>query len=211
MTQFRKFRKTLKELQATAEAVCREYDKENPLEVDIERTLESRYQLTIDIVALDPACGVEAFLNLPAKTIYIDVNLADLDYNEHRYRFTLAEELGHFLLHAELFEGVESLADYTKVYLSIPDDDFSRFELDAKALAGMILMPEKTFLERLVHHRDTRLKKLGASASSSALSILVSQVGRELIKDFNASEASVRHRLRNLLYLKGGDFFSLKT
>jgi hypothetical protein len=81
MTRFARFRKTLRELREIAEVVCREYDKENPLEVDIERTLESRYHLTIDIGALDPACGVEAFLNLTAKTVYIDVNLADLAWN----------------------------------------------------------------------------------------------------------------------------------
>jgi hypothetical protein len=75
----------------------------------------------------------------------------------------------------------------------------------------MILMPEKTFLERLVHHRDARLRKLGASRSPEALNILVAQVNRELISEFNVSEASVRHRLRGLLYLKGGDFLSLTS
>lgn len=210
MTRYAKFRKSLKELRSIAEGIKREYDKENPLEVDIERTIESHYQLTIDIVALDPACGVEAFLNLTAKTIYIDVNLADLDYNEHRYRFTLAEELGHFVLHSELFKGISSLQDYIRVYQSIPEDDFNRFEMDAKALAGMILMPEQSFIERLIHHRDSRLQTLGTSPGAEALSILVSQVGRELIADFDVSEASVRHRLRNLLYLRRADFFSLK-
>jgi len=72
-------------------------------------------------------------------------------------------------------------------------------------------MPERAFLERLVHHRDARLKKLGTATCPEALNILVAQVGRELISDLNVSEASVRHRLRGLLYLKGGDFFSLTS
>lgn len=209
MTRFGRFRKTLRQLQAIAGDVKREYDTENPSEVDIERTIEKYYERTIDIIALDPALGVEAFLNLTAKVIYIDVNLADLDYNERRYRFTLAEELSHYILHREIFEGVSSQETYIKEYLSLPDDDFNRFELDAKALAGMILMPEESFLERLKSHRDTRLHAIGHSPSAAALSILVSQVWRELMRNFNVSEESVRHRLRHLLFLRGGDFFSL--
>jgi Zn-dependent peptidase ImmA (M78 family) len=210
MNSFTKFRKSLKELQRIADQVKRVHDRENPLEVDIERTLETYYGLKIDVVALDPACGVEAFLNLTAKTIFLDVNLIDLEYNERRYRFTLGEELGHFILHKELFQSVSSIDDYLAVYKSIPDDDFNRFEMDAKALAGMILAPEQSFIERLILHRDSRLKALGKSPGAEALSVLVAEVNRELMQDFNISFTSVRHRLRTLLYLHHADFFTLK-
>jgi len=73
----------------------------------------------------------------------------------------------------------------------------------------MILAPEKGFSERLIHHRDARLKALGKSPGAEALSVLVAEVGRELMRDFNVSNACVRHRIRMLLYLRGGDFFSL--
>jgi hypothetical protein len=159
MSPFTRFRKSPEELQKIADQVRRVYDKENPLEVDIELTLEANYGLRIDVVPLVPACGVEAFLNLEAKTVYVHADLADLSSNEGHYRPALAEELAHFILHKDLFHGVSSIEDYLRVYESIPEIDFRWFERDAKTLAGMILTDSKIWED----HTATALIKLALS------------------------------------------------
>lgn len=210
MINFRKYRRTLPQLAGISMGIHRIFDKKNPTEVDIERTLEEKYQINIDILPLDEGRGVQAFLNLAEKTVYVDLGLSDLDYNEKRYRFTLAEELAHYHLHVGLFQNVKTVEDYIKLYNSIPEEDSSVFELNAKALAGMILMPEDLFIKQLVQHRDSRLSVLGKEPGPEAMSLMVSEAQRELMDDFNVSEDAVRHRLRHVTILKKADFFSLK-
>ena len=49
---FDKYTKTLRELRKIGDSIKRVFDKENPLMVDIERTIEGGYGIIIDLVPL---------------------------------------------------------------------------------------------------------------------------------------------------------------
>ncbi len=56
------------------------------------------------------------------------------------YRFTVAEELAHLLLHRSVLAGVRTLEDFLELYHS---DDYHYLDRNAKRLAGSLLMPEE--------------------------------------------------------------------
>ena len=77
------------------------------------------------------------------KTKHVILNSKGLD-NYQRYRFTMAHELGHYILHSKLFRkhGVESVGESDNT-LSISKSDLSKLEIQANKFASFLLMPTK--------------------------------------------------------------------
>ncbi len=75
-----------------------------------------------------------------------------------RYRFTIAEELAHCLIHHKIFKG-KSFTEHLDVYNSISDDDYQDLERNAKYLAAALLMPKQIFIERFNFHKDRNASK----------------------------------------------------
>lgn len=71
---------------------------------------------------------------------------------EKRLRFTLAHELGHFMIHSDYFKGIHELASKTST------DSTVITEREADALAAALLMPKgrvKVAFSRLHHKLKT--------------------------------------------------------
>lgn len=97
------------------------------------------------------------------------------DQSEHRQRFTIAHEIGHYILHAS-----ESL-HYDKDVVFYRSNDISNSdEVEANQFAAEILMPE-SLIERCI---TSGIKYVD-----------------ELANKFNVSEDAMRYRLINLGYL----------
>ncbi len=87
-----------------------------------------------------------------------------LDSDEYRYRFTLAHEIGHCILHYEYFEksyietaGGELVYSNTKI-----NNGRGRMEWQANSFAAALLLPGKTFfreLTNIVRELNLRNKK----------------------------------------------------
>jgi hypothetical protein len=142
-TRFVGFGKSFKELCKISAQIKCIYNKENPLEVDIERTIEAIYGLIIDILPLKRTFGIHAILNLSSNTIHVDPDLADLDRNVFEYRFALAEALAHFIIHKSRLKGYD-------------------LEQPTKLLAGMILSPSS----KLVLRRNKSSQSPGSGNAS---------------------------------------------
>ena len=78
---------------------------------------------------------------LDVRKNHITLNIHGLN-NFHRYRFTMAHELGHFLMHAPLFKekGVFSIEESNETLNKGKTD---RLEYQANRFASYLLMPEK--------------------------------------------------------------------
>lgn len=81
--------------------------------------------------------------------------------NDGRYRFTMAHELGHYLLHSSLFrdQGVLSVGESEET-LSVSESGSRRLEYQANKFAACLLMPEKLvrclygiFFDMYVHRK----------------------------------------------------------
>lgn len=130
---------------------------------------------------------------VPAKRGYIFVDEEQyLNGNSSfRWRFTLAEEFAHILLHRPLFEG-KTTKEIVKIQDGFSDADYRTIEKNAKYLAGCILMPQGVFKERFAH-----FAAIQSQQTTNSLSIL-KYVVRQLSMDFNVSCYSVSIRALHL-------------
>ena len=88
--------------------------------------------------------------------IFIDTRHYEEDTFE--YRFTLAEELAHILLHMDFYEGINDIEDYIKKYKSIDDENYRKYEQQARNLASFLLLPEKEFNDEVIDFIDANIE-----------------------------------------------------
>lgn len=133
--------------------------------------------------------GLHGYLALSRKTIYIDEYLMNEDYCENRYRFTVAEEVGHLLLHTELFKNVATPDDYFKALDRITTSEVAQMDSEAKHLGEAILMPAELFRARALSY---------ANESSKSGPLKKSEVYQKLSIDFMVSTEAVNYRFSHL-------------
>lgn len=154
-------------LRQTATRFLGEHHPSGTIPVPIEDIIEFDFRL--DIVptpGLLRAFEIEAFISSDLTTISVDDTQAETYPN--RYRFSLAHELAHLLLHKSIFGGYQfsTIAGWkTTVKMFLPDD-YSRLEFQAYALAGLMLVPSGPLIERLQHH-ITRIRKAGGRTGTA--------------------------------------------
>jgi len=110
--------------------------------VPIEEIIE--FQLAMDIVpiqGLHALIETDGFVTSDLREIWVDefVYLS----RPGRYRFTLAHEVGHKVLHADLFRArrFRSVDEWKAFVNAIPEKEHSWLEYQAYAFAGLVLVP----------------------------------------------------------------------
>ena len=131
------------------------------LPTPIEDIIDLEYK--VDIIPLEGMYEkeVDAFISRDMRTIYVDQSIYKSE-NSFRYRFTLAHEFAHRLLHEPVFAlaDYDSPAAWKEFIASIPDEDRKWIEWQAYALAGLLLVPSEHLTRRYKEVADT-LKRLG--------------------------------------------------
>lgn len=133
-------------------------------------------------IALDKNADLHADIagqleRLPSGGFKISVNKSDSYY---RKRFTMAHELGHYLLHAHLIgDGV----DDSKAYRSVPDGNFSNGSIDAREetqanqFAASLLLPQGTIKTLATVGTSVREISMKLQASLPATKIRLKTLG----------------------------------
>ncbi|MBI4634311.1 MAG: ImmA/IrrE family metallo-endopeptidase [Deltaproteobacteria bacterium] len=85
--------------------------------------------------------GLNGFLSRDISTIYVDETQYS-QFNE-KYRYTLAHELGHYVLHKTCYDDLpfRTPDEYVKWRLSLLQEDISWFETQGEWFAGQLLVP----------------------------------------------------------------------
>ncbi|MBL7141778.1 ImmA/IrrE family metallo-endopeptidase [Patescibacteria group bacterium] len=125
--------------------------------VDIEKIIEIK--LKINIIPLPNArsnYSLEALITSNWKSIYVDKHA--YDNQDNRLRFSLAHEIGHFLLHKKIYEDlkIKSIADFYKALQKIPTKQYGYLEVQANYFANFLLVPR----ENLKLEKEKLLKKI---------------------------------------------------
>ena len=153
MTDFSKFRcKYLepKDIQSKVDDLFKDFNINIHEPIDIELITE-KVGLQLDIRNLD--YKYDAFLKVSKKEIAVNL----VRYNDERYynrlKFSLAHELGHFILHKDIMEffSFDSLEEYIYFKQNISDKEYSKFEWQANEFAGRILVPEIIFKKEVAN------------------------------------------------------------
>ncbi len=181
-------------LRQRAEAFLEEHHPSRAIPVPIEHIVEMRFG--IDII---PVPGLQQY----DTVALISQDLGEIRVDEfvyrhrpNRYRFSLAHELAHRVLHAELFRefAFRTVAQWRHLVTEvIPDEQYRFLEVHANTFAGLILVPTPELQEA---YCDFVEKARASGIDPGQLSIEGKKVLRgHLARVFEVSEEAVGRRL----------------
>ena len=168
--------------------------------VDVERIVDLDLQVDIAPHPGRRNLEIESFLSEDMRTIWVSQYVCD--NVEVRYRFSLAHELGHIVLHKRIFESFSfsDVVEWKDLCLSIHPNDYSILEAQANNFAGLLLVPrsclETEFKRALssVAYMIERATSKGA-ARDQYLDYALGAVADELKPIFNVSGQTLKIRM----------------
>ncbi len=189
---------TWKEIAKIAKAFCDEHglaNREYPL--DIEGIIE--FDLDIEIRF---CYGVHDDFGSPAQICPgNEMPIIIVDYDQYRanspyYRYSLAHEIGHYILHKnwlnEVWKQVDSIETWKKIITEIPHEDYEWFEGQAEEFASFLLAPEAVF-EPFI---ETQLKKLNETNRKLNPEDILPYLAVPVSKHFGMSNSAAQARIR---------------
>lgn len=160
--------------------------------VDIDYLAETEPGVSLDIMpGLRHTFGIAGAVVVHPEerrfTILIDQSVAD--GNAAFYRFTVAEEFSHLILHRAILEQIKTVEDAARLHVS--PAYYDHLDRNAKWLASALLMPEWCLQEDAKAFFTTlRTARLDEQTLTYKLTIRLAQ-------RYNVSQAAMSHRLRN--------------
>lgn len=131
--------------------------------IDIESIIDKKLKINvIPIPGFLKLANIDALMSSDWESIYVDRD-EYLDERRHnRLRFSLAHEIGHFVLHKEIYSNfnIKNLNDYYRLNKDIPQKQYSYLETQANKFANYLLVPRRI----LIVERKKELKKKGSPA-----------------------------------------------
>jgi len=163
--------------------------------IPIDDIVEKR--LKIDIIPipnLQRVHQIEGFISSDLREISVDQFIMEKIPN--RYRFTLAHEIGHFCLHKDIFQSAKlRLTSEWKEFVNLlPEKDHSRFEYQAYAFAGFVLVPTEKLQQEITTFKSVLIKE-GISLDSM-LDIAWEIIHEELAEKFHVSKDVIIRRIQ---------------
>ena len=117
--------------------------------VSIEEIIEIKLKIkVVPVPNLFELCSVDS--QISSDFSYVIVDQASYENNENnRIYFSLAHELGHYILHKELFSTfkIESVDDIISFINTIPEKQYSFLETQANKFASQFLLPREILLK----------------------------------------------------------------
>lgn len=142
----------IEDIRKSADEFRARYWPQNTIPVDIFEILEFGLDIEIrTILNLREAGDVDALLLGDLKTIVLDQHDFLNDRAQNRLRFSIAHEIGHFVLHSDIFSKIQytSVEEWIDFFQKIPDDEYTWIEQHAYEFAGRFLVPSDKLVEKL--------------------------------------------------------------
>lgn len=177
------------QLRAHAGEFLKRYHPSGKIPVPIEQIVE--FQLKLDIIPLPglrEAYEIDGFTSGDLTAISVDQFV--YEHRFRRYRFTLAHEVGHVILHAKLFKehSFQTVDGWKRFIKTFPDLDLSRLEWQAHSFSGLVLAPkealEQTVREKLRLVKASKLRHEEDFAKDLAIEMTATHfdVSKEVIE-----------------------------
>lgn len=125
----------------------------NSLPVDIEKIIN--FKLGIKIIPvpnLRRSCDIDAQISFNLQFIYVDADMYEDQRQQNRLRFSFAHEIGHYILHKNIYSKLKLTNIYKFRQLiteQISEQQYGYLETQANKFAGYLLVPrEKIEIEK---------------------------------------------------------------
>ncbi len=173
------------------------------LPVDVEAIAEFELDLEIrPITGLYSACNVDALLLGNLETIIVDTDYYRDERMVNRIRFSMAHELGHLILHSDIYSRIahSSIDEWVEFFQAIPEDQYTWIEQHAYEFAGRLLVPRERLTGEFEKAR-TLAEASGFTEWDSSGEMARDYIAHGIARVFAVSEKVVSKRLlrENLL------------
>jgi len=183
------------DIRKIAEDFLNKHNPDDTIPVDIDYIAE--FKLGIEIV---PKAGIELFLDADAyltsdlKQIFIDENI--YKYREQRSRFSIAEEIGHCILHERLYRStnITSKKDFKEFHANFDTRDHDWYEFQAKSFAGLVLVPPN-HLNKMFQETKQMLLEIGHDLNDVDNDVIVTHASNYICRRFNVNVMPVKIRI----------------
>lgn len=170
---------------------------DNSIPVDIERIIDLRLKLdVIPVPSLQKLCDTDALIASSWKEIYVDEEKYLDDRYQNRLRFSLAHEIGHFVLHKNIYESfdIKTFKDIYDLIRDIPQEQYGYLETQANKFANLLLVPRNI----LGNQRIREVKKQKTIPKNVDRKTLNLYLAIPLSKEFGVSERVIEIALNEL-------------
>jgi len=180
-------------LERSASAFLAKYHPSGRLPVPIEEIVEFQLKLgLLPLPDLERNFDIHGFATIGRKEIVVDER--QMLKQSDRHRFTVAHELGHLILHEDLYAAakVTDMPSYLAFQESLTEEDIRDLEFQACNWAGRVLVPKSALLPLALSSLKVNLPKLGKNPS---LRLICKAIARDLYKRFEVHPDVVETRL----------------
>lgn len=165
--------------------------------IDIEKIIEIKLRIyIITVPQLRVLCDTDAFITPNKNQIYVDKDMYMDERNRNRLRFSYAHEMGHYILHNELYESlnIDNYEDYYRFYDELSEEEYGKIETQANLFASYLLVPR----DRLaVYKQEVERKFIKKEIVNIEKEMLNSYLAIPLSKLFGISEEAMKNILNN--------------
>lgn len=182
------------DLKQRAEEVLAQSSYHDVFPVEVELIVEKDFRIDIiPIVGLHHGFGIDAFISKNLREIRVDEYV--LDNFEARYRFTLAHELGHHVLHPEIIASIPftSISEWKDCMANFPEKQYGFLEYQANTFANALLVPQAELESRFFAMVD-RIRQGGLEPKEYPDECMET-ISTELGKQFRVSRMTMLIRL----------------
>ena len=136
------------QLKRTAETTLGDSASAGRIPVDIELIVERDFRIEIiPFRGLQDRFSIDAFISQDAKSISVDEFV--LENRITRYRFSLAHELGHRVLHERILKSMNfpTIQDWKSQIGQIPEREYRFLEYQANTFANAYFCPQLIWMQ----------------------------------------------------------------
>ncbi len=185
---------TYDEIRNHADRFLKQYYPSMEIPIPIEEIAE--FQMGINIIplpGLHRVLEVDGLILSNLSDLYVD----EFVYNSRpgRYRFTIAHEIGHIVLHKNIyakakFENIQEWKDFVN---SISEKDHGWLESHAYSFGGLVLVPREHLI-KLTEFYVNRIQDEDISLQKN-WDVAWDSIAAQLAKDFEVSSEVIEKRL----------------
>lgn len=188
------------EIKKYAYSFLDEFYPEKTIPIPIDLIAEKR---GIDIVPLPGLCSdyeIDAFISKDLLTISVDQHI--MMNVDTRYRFSVAHELGHSVLHKKYYSEFhpQNPNEWKRFYCDLKKQDHNYLEYQAYAFASYVLIPDYDLIDRFSGTLEEVLPRIekakaGGLQKKDYLEYVIDTIATDIARPYNVSQQAMCKRL----------------
>ncbi len=187
------------EIRMLADEFRNKYCPDNEFPVPIEEIVE--FDLGIEIRPIDELrnrTDLDAIISTKRKIIFVEKTLMENHRFLFRYRFALAHEIGHFVLHKSKMNDINfgSVEEWIEFRSRFDDNDLMWFERQAMEFGGRLMVPYDILVAEVTPLKD-KIQSYYDSYPDGGYEVIADFMASAIHKRFEVSADVVKRRILN--------------